>query len=211
MSSIAQLMLGNKYNWWALPRAAYVFVDPLRIALALVRGRLPPMVTVRSPIGHLRIALRNFEGFRTLFSISRRRDYFTPTDRPGAFLDIGANVGLATLYFLSRHPQSTARCYEPDSANLEVLKRTADGKYSSLLASEKADTPQTVTTIAFDTVLAEAVGERLPVTIKLDIEGKEVDLVRAVKFENYVFVRRLICESLDHPCASAYMQEWLRR
>jgi FkbM family methyltransferase len=39
-------------------------------------------------------------------------------------LDLGANIGLFGLYVLSRWPHATIRSFEPDPANLAVLRRT---------------------------------------------------------------------------------------
>ncbi len=38
------------------------------------------------------------------------------------FFDIGANIGVFTLYALKRHPGVTAYCFEPEYSNLHYLK-----------------------------------------------------------------------------------------
>lgn len=42
---------------------------------------------------------------------------------PRLIMDIGANIGLATLYFLNRFPDSKVISLEPDPANIEVFKK----------------------------------------------------------------------------------------
>lgn len=215
-------MLLNPLNWLALCRALYVFENPVQFLHAVARKTAPESVVVRSPTGPLRVSLRNFESLRTLFSIFCRLDYQTEHNEVNLFLDVGANVGIASLYFLSRNRQNTVAGYEPDAANLEylrrnlqgfgaraaihacavgvgsenaVLYRSPDGKYSSLLASGRAVFPQPVATRAFGEVLQQAVAGSLPVVVKLDVEGMEEALVGSIRFENYPGVRRLISES----------------
>ena len=217
-------MIANRFNWVAVPRAAWVFTNPFKFLLAVARRKAPAELTVRSPCGHITISLRNFESVRTLFSVFCRQDYFTREDEPGVFLDFGSNIGIATAYFLSRNRENVAVCFEPDFANLEylernlrafgaraeirdravsegagqvVLYRSIDGKYSSLIPSERATVPQPVEAEAFSGALELATRCTLPAVVKLDVEGMEVPLVKSVDFARYRNVRRLICESMD--------------
>jgi len=43
--------------------------------------------------------------------------------RPKVILDIGANIGLTTLYFALTYPDSRVYCFEPLPENLELLRR----------------------------------------------------------------------------------------
>ena len=220
-------MLLNQSNWLALYRALYIFRNPFEFFVAVVRRAAPDFIVVRSPTGPLTISLRNFESLRTLFSIFCRLDYRTSRREVNMFLDVGANIGLASLYFLSRNKSNTVQAFEPDRANLDFLKRnleifgtrarisdcalgadsddtflyrSEDGKYSSLLRSERATLPQRIVTRAFRDVLAELSGGAVPIAVKLDVEGMETALVRSVRFEDYPQVVRLISESTE--CAS---------
>jgi FkbM family methyltransferase len=220
-------VLFNSANWLAMYRALYVFANPFQFFASVVRRKAPTSVIVRSPTGRLTISLRNFESLRTLFSIFCRLDYQTSGGEASVFLDVGANIGLASLYFLSRNRGNRVEAYEPDRANLDFLKRnlmvfgaraeikecavgvdagetvlyrSQDGKYSSLLESERAVMPQRIETRSFRDVLTKVSGNPLPVVVKLDVEGMEVALVRSVRFEDWPSVKRLICESTE--CAS---------
>jgi len=217
-------MLLNPSNWLAMYRAIYVFRNPVEFLVAVIRGAAPDSVVVRSPTGPLTISLRNFESLRTLFSIFCRLDYRTSRREMCTFLDVGANIGLASLYFLSRNPGNRVEAYEPDGANLDYLRqnlqvfgarakiydralgvdsddtilyRSEDGKYSSLLRSERANMPQRIVTRAFRDVLEELSGGQTPIAVKLDVEGMETALVRSVRFEDYPLVMRLISESTE--------------
>jgi FkbM family methyltransferase len=214
--------LGNRFNWLGLLRALWVIANPFKFFTAILCQRVPATLAVRTPTGIITLTLRNFESLRTLFSIFCRKDYATPSNRPFSFYDIGANIGLAAAYFLSRNPDSQVRCFEPDEENLDWLKRNLepfggrativncavtlqtgeallyradDGRHSSMRQSAIAKTPQRVSTQGFAELLAEASGSSLPVVVKLDIEGLENELVASAKFEDHPRLSRLVCES----------------
>jgi len=46
---------------------------------------------------------------------------------PTVILDIGANIGLATLWFKQRYPAARVIAVEPDAENFELLKRNTAG------------------------------------------------------------------------------------
>jgi FkbM family methyltransferase len=217
--------LYNRFNWVAALRACRIFADPLPVFIGLLRQSTPTTVRVRTPIGQIELKLRNFESLKTLFSIFCRQDYLVSGKSPALFLDIGANIGLASAYFLSRNPGNVVHCFEPDLANLAylrenlaafrgratisdhavhissgatVLYRSADGKHSSLHLTERAVIPQHTVTRMFADILAEIALVGLPTIIKLDVEGTEGDLVQSVKFEDYPFIRRMMIEGTSY-------------
>jgi len=217
-------MIKNLHNWRSIFRVLVVVDHPIRLVAAIARGHALPDVVVRTPIGKVHIKLRNFESIKTLFSIFCRGDYLTESNPPFAFMDVGANVGIASVYFLSRNRLSQVTCFEPDRANLAYLKenlagfrerskiyacalgtsagtasffRSEDGKYSSLVPSEKARIPDPVECRDFSAALREVTSGSLPVVVKLDVEGTEPDLARSVNWGDYPNVRRLICDSTE--------------
>jgi len=221
-------MIFNPFNWLALTRAFYVFVRPLEFALAIVRGQALPEVVVRTPTGNVRVRLRNYESLKTCFSVFCRGDYATPAGSPMTFLDVGANIGIASLYFLSRNSANRIICFEPDQGNLEFLRRNldqyaersticawalgttagtvtlfraADGKYSSLLPSSRACLPDEIECRVFADALRDFTPLDSPATVKLDVEGLEPELVRSVDWSDFPRIRRLLCESTE--CAAS--------
>lgn len=214
----------NLYNWASFFRIFIIFVNPLKFTLDVLRKKAPEKLLVRTPTGIIHVSLRNFESLKTLFSIFCRQDYFTDVNQPYFFIDIGANIGIAAVYFLTRNKDNSVVCYEPDPANLPylrqnldafgprativpcgvsvnqgnaVLYRSVDGKYSSLIQSDLAAHPETVSLKAFNDILQAQPAGASPAVVKLDVEGIEVDLVKCASFENYPYVRRLVCESLE--------------
>ncbi len=217
-------MIRNPHNWRSLYRALWVFSNPLRLVVSVLRGTAPRRLRLRTPTGSLTLRMRNFESLKTVFSIFCREDYGVSGDRPLHFLDIGANIGISAAYFLSRHPENTVRCYEPDSGNLEFLRdnlapfgarariesravgvtgasvllyRAADGKYSSTMPSSDAIAVPRVEAEAFGEVLDEVRRRNGPTVVKLDVEGVERDLIAAVDFAAYPSIERLFCESTE--------------
>lgn len=217
--------LCNWFNWLALFRASWVLTNPLQYLIGLLRGQTPETVLVRTPVGKVALTLRDTESLKTLFSIFCRQDYYVSQEKPYLFLDIGANIGLAGAYFLSRNPNNIVKSFEPDLTNIDYLRRnlaafpgraeimdhaiavcsgvtvlyqSADGKHSSLSRSQRAQTPQKTMASAFDEIVKNASLMNLPTVIKLDVEGMELELIRSVKFENYDHVHRLICEGIGY-------------
>ena len=215
----------NRFNWLALFRAFWVLIDPFQFFVGLLRRQVPETVHVRTPTGRITLAMRNLESLKTVFSIFCRQDYYTSQEKPYLFLDIGANIGLASAYFLSRNSNNIVHCFEPDLANLDylrrnlaafpgrvaiidhavavrsgvtVLYRSTDGKHSSLFRSERAQIPQQTITTGFDEIVRTTCLMKLPTVIKLDVEGMEIELVRSVKLENYRNVHRLIAEGIGY-------------
>ena len=105
----------------------------LRYAGALPKGlrrddweiglRRPP------PVGDIRLVLRDNEG-ADLFIYSEvfeHECYALPLRNPPAtILDLGANIGLAAVYFARAFPAARLACVEPDPDNFRVLRRNLD-------------------------------------------------------------------------------------
>jgi FkbM family methyltransferase len=207
----------------------------MAILAALATRRPPAFIRVRTPTGLTTITLRNFESLKTAFSVFCRRDYDTSPDQLSFFLDVGANVGIAAAYFLSRNTGNRIRSFEPDQANLPFLRhnlasfgdraeiidaavgvkagiatlfRSDDGKYSSLMDQGQTSGEQATEVRAFSDILDQTAGEVWPIVVKIDIEGLEVDLVKSVDFSDYPTVARIIVESTE--CSALVFRPHLR-
>ena len=216
----------NPHNWRALIRAGFVIANPILLLWNIWRRHPLSYVDIKTPTGPLRVHLRNFESFRTCFSIFCRLDYETDSQSARAFLDVGANVGIASLYFLSRHSRNQVFCFEPDQGNLECLRqnlqpfigraeietyalstttgvryfyRSQDGKYSSLKPGGRASLETAVECVPFHQVLSKYKAD--PLIVKIDVEGVELELVQSISWESFPNVKRLIIESSE--CGAA--------
>lgn len=84
-------------------------------------GRYPWECRIRTPIGVVAPRLYSHHDVFTVQEIFAREDY-----RAGAELrvavDIGSNIGISALYFLSRNPTACCYLFEPVPRNLERLR-----------------------------------------------------------------------------------------
>ena len=68
---------------------------------------------------------RDFAGavdLSTVFGVFCREDYPPPAGSR-VVIDIGANIGIATLFFVSRNREALVYAYEPVDDNVEMFRR----------------------------------------------------------------------------------------
>lgn len=175
-------------HWRALVGMIGVY-PPLRLADIARRyftatGSYPYECEIRTPVGHVRPLLDTPDDLVTVNEIFARQDYRAP-DTLAVALDVGANIGLASLYFLTGNDFSRVYCLEPDPKNVVRVRRTLDlprfsgryelqttaavadgdseatfyteptGRYRGLRRGRRNQTPITVPTRNLNTVLDE--------------------------------------------------------
>ncbi len=153
-------------------------------------------------VGGMKVHYLSFKTFLYAYrEIFVRVAYFFRPTRPNPrILDCGANIGLATIFFKMRWPQSTVTCFEPDprtfatlSLNLEdnrlqgvqafnVALWNSDGEVGFYVPRDSAGS------LLMSTVPGRADGEKIRVParrlssflgdervdlLKLDVEGAE--------------------------------------
>lgn len=121
-------------NYAALVRMNRVYELPLAAASRyfLGRGEYPSSVTVRTPIGPQVVTLFNSHDAITLHEIFCREDYRCPSV-PQIVIDLGSNIGISALYFLTRSPSVYCELYEPDPLNIPRLSfnlRPFEGRFT---------------------------------------------------------------------------------
>ena len=83
----------------------------------------------------LRIGTSDLEVYKKIFI---DEEYALPFDsQPATIIDLGANTGLATLFFLSRYPSAKVLSVEPDHENFAMLQHNV-GKLSNVICIEAA-------------------------------------------------------------------------
>ena len=103
---------------------ARVFTEPVEAArryLDTGYGAYPWRTRLRTPAGLVDVTVPDGHDVRTVNEVFCRHDYGTTAHR--VVIDIGANIGVAALYFLSRRPDAVVYAFEPVAANLETLER----------------------------------------------------------------------------------------
>lgn len=111
-------------NYVALVRAARVYERPLASTARyfMGRGNYPCSVRLRTPIGPQSVTLFNSHDRITVHEIFCREDYRCPSP-PQVVIDLGSNIGVSALYFLTRSPSTYCELYEPDPRNFPKLLR----------------------------------------------------------------------------------------
>jgi FkbM family methyltransferase len=189
----------------------------------MARGEWPWRCHVRTPLGRVEVLLDRRDDLLTVNEVFARLDYEAPANLRVA-VDVGANVGLASLYFLTRNAEARTYCVEPDPKNLERLRRTlapfdgrwsvqevaaADrdgeatfyveesGRYGGFEQGWKSESI-TVPTRSFTEMLDEvlAVEERIDV-LKVDTEGSEQALVSSIRPDQLDQIDRIYYETDD--------------
>lgn len=109
-------------NYRSVAGIAKTFPQPLEGLRRYVTttGVYPWQPELRTPIGRVRVTLPTPHDVRTANEVFCRGDYGMGT--PRVVVDIGANIGVATLFFLTRRVDSVVYAYEPVPANLTVLR-----------------------------------------------------------------------------------------
>lgn len=211
-------------NYKAMASMFRAYPHPLQIAGRYLfgSGDYPCKVEVRTPVGKIEVTAYNSHDIVTIQEIFGRTDYACSADA-GLVVDIGSNIGVSALYFLTRG--STARCilYEPDSRNLSKLRsnladfadrieihetavadREGDlpfaiepyGRYGGLDATGTEEI--TVRVEHINSVLEDALRQTDVVDIlKIDTEGSELATVKAIRPDLLKRIRRIYFESFD--------------
>jgi FkbM family methyltransferase len=110
-------------NYLALWRSRRVYEHPWDGAQRyfLGRGEYPCDFPLRTPLGVVAPRLHHPHDMFTVNEVFCREDYAAgPNVR--TVVDIGSNIGLSALYFLTRTPRSRVWCFEPVPRNVERLR-----------------------------------------------------------------------------------------
>lgn len=86
------------------------------------RGTYPYNVSIRTPTGSVAARLYSHHDLLTVNEIFCRLDY-PAGNSIRVVVDVGSNIGISALFFLSRNSFSKCYLFEPDPRNIERLKR----------------------------------------------------------------------------------------
>lgn len=194
----------ERRHWRAFRGTFLVHDRPLEALRRYVfnAGEYPWQPTLRTPTGKVAPELFSYHDLLTVNEVFCRGDY---GDGRGVrtVVDVGANVGLAALYFLTRSPEVRVWCCEPDPENLARLRETLRPYLDRVTIVPKAVTPEPVGFVRFaaqgryghidesGALEVEAVSlaellrtvarEGAPIDlVKIDTEGTEPELVRSL-------------------------------
>jgi FkbM family methyltransferase len=198
-------------------------------------GRYPHRVAVRTPLGTVSPLLHSSHDLLTLNEIFCRLDYVAiPETR--VVVDIGSNIGISALYFLTRNEDVFCHLFEPVPSNVHRLRENLEafeGRYrlrevavaeftgSSAFAVEPTgryggigtEWPDQieVSTVSINEVLRSVLESGPEIDIlKIDVEGLEVRLVEAIDADLRGRIRRIYIEaSPERPVLPDYFSQRL--
>ena len=123
----------------AMARVSTEPVSALRRYVDSGHGEYPWTTTLRTPVGRVSVTLPHSHDVRTVNEVFCRHDYGSGV--PRVVVDVGANIGVASLYFLSRDPQVRVHAYEPVPANLTALRTNLAPFADRVVVDERAVSP----------------------------------------------------------------------
>lgn len=217
------LRAGNYATLWNLSRCSPDAGALLARYLA-GRGAYPYAARVRTPIGERAVRLAHAHDAVTLVEVFFRRDYAV-SNTIGVAVDIGANIGVSALYFLTRNAGARCYCFEPHPENTAKLRANLTGLEERYVLHEDAVAEragpvrfgieptgrygsigaQTGNSISVEcrdvnSVLAEVLeAEGAIDVLKVDTEGLETATIAAIEPDLLRRIRLIYFEATERP------------
>ena len=126
-------------NYRAIPRFFTVHHRPVRVLLDDVfsRGPYPRAIGIKTPMGPVSVRLFSSADLSTLNLVFCRQDYLAP-DGMKVAVDVGSNIGLSSLYWLTRNADTFVYSFEPAPTSYERLVdnlRAFEGRFDAQCAA----------------------------------------------------------------------------
>jgi FkbM family methyltransferase len=201
----------KRQHYVALGNMWRLYPDFWRILFRYLSGRgtYPYRCEIRTPCGLICPTLYSHHDLLTVNEIFCRQDY--PADETTrAVIDIGSNIGISALYFLTRTPASRCYLFEPDPKNVRRLELNLAGLESRFVLHRVAVSDVsgrsrfgveptgrygglTVETGEYIEVECSAINDALEAILategtidilKVDSEGVEISTVKAITPEH---------------------------
>lgn len=228
----------QKEHYVALWNTLWVYDHPFRNLWRYLtaRGDYPYSPAVRTPLGKVYPTLYSFHDLLTVNEIFCRKDYPAAASA-SVVVDIGSNIGISTLYFLTRNPQSRCYLYEPDPNNVAKLKYNLKDYHNRYVLHQKAVSYHAgklafglestgryggiglktkdiieVDTVSINQVLESVLAKEIRIDVlKLDIEGLEEETVAAIDGKYLPRIRRIYMEYLsDTPLPNLFPKHFVQ-
>lgn len=224
--------LAERENYVAAGRMISVHEHPLTVLRQefFSSGRYPRTLVVRTPTGRRPIQLFHREDLSTLNLIFCRQDYAVPKTL-GTVVDVGGNIGLSALFWLTRNTTSRVFLHEPVPRNVERLRANLSGfedRYEVVQAAV-SDRRGEVEFGIEDTGklggIGVATGQSIAVPcvhvmdvlepvldqhgvidcLKIDVEGQEIPILDAIAPECW---ERIRCANIEHREAARHVPSY---
>ncbi len=126
-------------NYYALINFFKVHKNPIKSILIEIfsTGKYPNKLFFKTPIGLKSAMIYSANDFSTFNLIFCRKDYLI-SNKDRIILDIGSNIGLSTLYWVTRNKKNIVYCYEPSLQNFKRLKKNLQQFKSRVVLNREA-------------------------------------------------------------------------
>ena len=187
------------------------------------RGRYPYDIKIKSPIGILIPKLYSHHDLLTVNEIFCRLDYSAGYESK-VIVDLGSNIGISALYFLSRNHNSKCYLYEPDPKNIKKLYKNLSNFSHRYILTKKAVSDKkgqlefgveptgryggigiktgntiTVDCLNINDVLRNVLSKEQWIDIlKIDTEGVEIKTVEAIEKDILKRIKKIYLEATPH-------------
>ena len=175
----------------------------LRVRLKLSEYQPEKIVSFRTIFGPLYFR-DNFGDITNMVNLLYRHEYrFKTLNFPGVILDVGANIGIAAVWFSHYNPEREIFCFEPLQSNAGLIRKNCP-RAKVFEVAVGADQGQVSLSVDRDQVMASAIPTRWKSTdqrfamttldaiairegwnevamMKMDVEGMEVEILKGAK------------------------------
>ena len=134
-------------------------------------------------------------------------------------MDIGSNIGISALYFLTRNPTSRVYLFEPDPRNVERMRDNLRGYADRVEITQAAvGTEAGQALFEFEPTgrygsLVQTATERQPTADLLTVEVRRIDAVleRILEIEGHIDVLKIDTEGTETELVAALEPDQLER
>lgn len=220
------------HNYVAFAKIGLKVKDPLTNARRYLfgGGSYPAKVAVRTPLGAAELTLYGGHDAVTVTEVFCGDIYRTKTP-PRVVVDMGSNIGVSAMYFLTRSPECFCYLYEPDPRNVVKIRDNLRGFEGRFDLTEAAVGPRDEISTFFcemtgrqgtldPTVWFVAYGNadhtdeisraRHVEEIKVRVESADSILGRVLERHGSVDVLKVDTEGTEHEILDAIAPEHLR-
>ena len=194
------------------------FIDSFK-RYFLNKGIYPCKINIRTPLGKINPIIYSYYDILTVNEIFCRKDYKANKDIK-VVVDIGSNIGLSALYFLTKNKYVKCYLYEPVPMNVKRLIKNLGnfieryklydiavynetgikkfgieqtGRYCGL--HRNTDSYIDVKCVHINDVLKDVLNKEKKIDIlKIDIEGDEINVIKSIQKEFLYKINNIFLE-----------------
>lgn len=204
----------ERQNYVSLARMLRTCENPVDFALRYFggTGHYPACPAVHTPMGVIAPTAYTHHDVWTINEVFCRLDYRLPADAR-TVIDVGSNIGISALFFLTRSPEVRCHLFEPDPRNLARLEANLaayEGRYT-LAREAVADRSGAVPFGREPTGRYGGIGRELDDSIEVPCRHINDVLAEVIAAEGRVDMLKLDTEGMEDATVAAIDRGLLER